>query len=170
MNRLRFRSPPGAGFSATLATLMITCSGVALADVDGTAIIRTSETEYTIPIICREASKPEQGLSTEAARITREATGRSSLVRLNIRPWKETTDMIVSLDRYVAWFPAQSSVGGKLELTIDMSPTGIIRDGMPASLTYDMWMDGERPEGLKNVWIQADCNFRDPEAPKVQKL
>ncbi len=155
--------------TVTAATLLLACSGIVLADSDGTAIIRTTDTEYTIPIMCREE---QNGLdiATEPSRGTREATGRSSGVRLNIRPWRETSDIIVTLGRYVAWLPAQPTAGGKLQLEIDMSPSSIMRDGAPALLTYDMWMDGERPEGLKNVWIQADCNFRDPGAPKTQKL
>ena len=158
-----------ASYTVTAVTLLFACSGIVLADSDGTAIIRTSDTEYTIPIMCREE---QNGLdiATEPSRVTREATGRSSLIRLNIRPWKETSDMIVTLDRYVAWLPAQPAADGKLQLEIDMSPSSIVRDGAPALLTYDMWMDGERPEGLKNVWIEADCNVRDPEAPKTKKL
>jgi len=156
-------------YTVTAVTLLFACSGIVRADSDGTAIIRTSETEYTIPIMCRE-EQTGLDIATEPSRVTREATGRSSLIRLNIRPWKETSDMIVTLDRYVAWLPAQPAADGKLLLEIDMSPSSIMRDGAPALLTYDMWMDGERPEGLKNVWIQADCNIRDPEAPKTKKL
>lgn len=44
----------------------------------GTAVVRTDEAEYVIPIECDDATRPELGFSTEPARITREATGRTS--------------------------------------------------------------------------------------------
>ena len=65
-------------YTVTAVTLLFACSGIVRADSDGTAIIRTSETEYTIPIMCREE---QNGLdiATEPSRVTRETTGRSSL-------------------------------------------------------------------------------------------
>lgn len=170
MNHSNQRTPFVLRFTVSYTLLLIGFATTVMADSDGTAVIRAGDTEYTIPVNCKDAQKPEMGVFTEPARITREKTGRSSGVRLNIRPWKETTDMIVSLDRYVAWLPLQSSSAGKFELEIDMSPASIMRNNVPAALTYDLWLAGERPEGLKNVWMQVDCNYRDPDAPKSQKL
>jgi len=43
----------------------------------GTAVLHVGENEYTIPIECDDASRPELGFSTEPSRITKEATGRT---------------------------------------------------------------------------------------------
>ena len=154
-----------------LPVLLLTGPGVLAQDrFSGTAIVQYEDREYTIPIECDDASRPELGLSTEPSRITREATGRSSGVRLNVRPWKETTYLIVSLDRYVAWVASQPSIGGVLTMTLDMSPASSLKDGVPTALTYDMWMDGERPAGLDDVSFEADCSRRDPAAPAFRKL
>ena len=156
---------------AIVAGAMLIATGLLAAERHpGSAIVRVADGEYLIPIECYEAARPEKGFSTEPARITKEATGRNSLIRLIVRPWKETNDVVISLDRYVAWAPAPASAGGILEMTLDMSPASILKDGMPTALTYDMWMEGERPEGIKNVYFKADCNARDPEAPAYQKL
>ena len=135
----------------------------------GTAIVRVDNSEYTIPIECNDASKPELGFSTEPARITHEATGRTSGVRLTLRPWKETTKLVISLDRYLAWVPSEPSIGGILKMTLDMSPSSTLKDGIPVTLTYDLWEEGERPQGLKDVNFEANCSHRDPDAPAFKK-
>lgn len=151
--------------------LLLTGIGVLAQDrFSGTAIVQVGSSEYTIPIECNDASRPELGLSTEPSRITRQATGRSSGVRLNVRPWKDPTYLVVSLDSYVAWVPVQPSIGGVLTMTLDMSPASVLKDGVPTALTYDMWMDGERPAGLEDVSLKADCSRRDPAAPAFRKL
>ena len=136
----------------------------------GSAVVRVEDSKYTIPIECNDATRPELGFSTEPARITREATGRSSGVRLVVRPWKDSPNLVVSLDRYVAWVPAQPSVAGVLQMKLDMSPASSVKDGFPTALTYDMWMDGERPEGLDNISFEANCSHRDPAAPAFEKI
>ena len=136
----------------------------------GTAIIRVDGNEYTIPIECNDAARPELGFSTEPSRITREKTGRTSGVRLNVRKWKETSDLVISLGRHVAWVPSQPSTGGVLKMTLDMSPASSMRDGVPTALTYDMWMDGDRPAGIAGVSLEAQCSSRDPAAPSFKKI
>lgn len=64
----------------------------------------------------------------------------------------------------------RSSIGGVLKMTIDMSPTSSLKNGTPTALTYDMWMDGERTNGLKGVYFEAKCGYRDPAAPAFKKL
>jgi len=150
--------------------LLITTNVHASERHDGTAVVRVNGSEYTIPIECNDASGPEHGFNTEPSRLTRQATGRSSGVRLNARPWKDTSNLIVSLDRYVAWVPSKRSSGGVLRMMLDMSPASSVKDGIPVTLTYDMWMDGERPAGLENVSFEANCSHRDPAAPAFRKL
>jgi hypothetical protein len=154
-----------------LAVLLL-CTGAAQAadTANGTAIILVDDQEYTIPIVCEDPSRPASGLYTEPQRLTRERTGRASGVRLTIRPWKDTAQLVVSLDRYVAWVPAPSEGGSVLEMTLAMSPASSPRDGIPAALTYDEWLAGDRPPGLENVRIEANCGDLDPAAPAFRKL
>ena len=155
-----------------LMLVLLSCSADAQAaeSANGTATIRVDDNEYTIPIVCSDTTSPQIDLYTEPQRITRERTGRASSVRLTIRPWKESTDLIVKLDRYVAWIPRRSIADGILEVSLSMSPTTSVREGMPVALTYDEWLSGNRPEGLDNVKIVANCGFLDPDAPSFRKI
>ncbi|MEZ4700967.1 MAG: hypothetical protein R2834_11595 [Rhodothermales bacterium] len=137
---------------------------------EGTAVVRVAEAEYTVPIECDDAARPELGFSTEPSRITRERTGRTSGVNLRVRSSGEPDESIVSLDRYVAWLPRPASQAGVLTMTIDLSPMTVMQDGQPVLLTRDMWMEGNRPEGLNGVELEARCNGRDPEAPAYRKI
>ncbi len=56
-----------------------------------------------------------------------------------------------------------------LSLAISMSPASVIRDGIPVTLTYDMWSNGDQPEGI-DIEIEANCQSRDPEAPTSRRL
>ena len=144
---------------------------VAQSRVEGSAIVRVDDGEYTVPIECEDASRPELGFSTEPNRITRERTGRSSMINIRLRPFGEEGESVVSLDRYVAWMPQPASSSGTLSLTLDMSPMSITKeDGSPGLLTRDMWMEGERPPGLTGVHLEARCSSRDPEAPSYKKI
>jgi hypothetical protein len=154
----------------TAALLLIASGGLAQERSDGTAIVRVDGTEYTIPIECEDPSRPELGFSSEPSRVTRESTGRTSPVRLTVRPWQDTAELVITLDRYVAWIPSQPSAGGVLVMEFDMSPASSQRDGLPVLLTYDLWTGGERPPGLGGVWFEADCSFRDPAAPASRRL
>lgn len=136
----------------------------------GTAVVQIADREYVIPVECYDPARPELGFTTEPSRITKERTGRSNPIRISIRPWKETTELVVSLDRYVAWIPAQSSSGGVMSLRIDLSPASSVLDGIPVTMTYDRWNSGERPSGLKNVLIKVTCGAFDPEAPSSRKI
>ena len=140
----------------------------AAAPANGTAVISVDDQEYTIPVVCDDPSSPANGVYTEPQRVSRERTGRASGVRLTIRPWKETSDLVVSLDRYVAWIPRPSSGDFVLELTLAMSPASSVQGGIPDALTYDEWMAGERPEGLDAVRIAVNCRYLDP--PAFRKL
>ncbi|MDJ0699189.1 MAG: hypothetical protein QNJ07_04985 [Woeseiaceae bacterium] len=153
-------------------TVLVLAAGTAQAaqSANGTAVVRADDQEYTIPIVCDDTSHPESGLYTEPQRITRERTGRASGVRLTIRPWKDTSQLVVSLGRYVAWVPVPAHVDGKIEMTLAMSPASSLRDGVPAALTYDQWMAGDRPPGLDKVRIEADCRKLNPHAPAYRKL
>lgn len=151
-------------------SLLSAVSATAQSRFEGTAVVRVADDEYTIPIECYDAVRPELGFTTEPSRITRERTGRTSLVTLRVRPTREPNETVISLDRYVAWMPQPSSAGGVLSLTLDMSPASMVRDNMPAALTRDMWMNGDRPEGLSGVRLEAQCTTRDPEAPSYRKI
>ena len=150
----------------TLSLLFLGMTATAQDRIEGTAKIVIGDKEYLIPIECDDARRPMRGVKTEPQRITKERTGRTSGVRLNIRPWKETDDIIVTLDRYVAWLPMPLGAGGVLNLlSLDMSPANRPVNGIPTPLTYEDWEAGDRPEGLDNVMIRADCRSRDPAAP-----
>lgn len=135
---------------------------------DGSAIVRTDQMEYIIPIICDD-SVPVLGFQTEPSRVTREATGRSSQVNLRVRQWQDSTELVVTLDRYVAWVPMPEAQDAVLSMTIAMSPASVVRDGIPVTLTRDMWASGDRPEGIE-VEIEANCQSRDPTAPASRRL
>ena len=155
-----------------LLPLLLSCGASAQAaeSANGTATIRVGNNEYTIPIVCSDTTSSEVDLYTEPQRITRERTGRASSVRLTIRPWKETTDLIVNLDRYVAWIPQKSIADGIFEISLSMSPTTYLRDGIPVALTYDEWLSGNRPEGVDDVMIVTNCGYLDPDAPSFRKI
>jgi hypothetical protein len=142
----------------------------AVEPANGTAIVRVGDKEYTIPIVCDDRLRPAAGVFTEPQRITRERTGRTSGIRLTIRPWKKTAEIIVSVDRYVAWIPSPASNDGILELSLAMSPASFMRDGGPVALTHEEWTAGNRPAGLDEVYIQANCRTLDPAAPGFRKL
>lgn len=149
--------------------LFVICANAA-EPANGTATIRVDDSEYTIPIVCDDTSRPESGVFTEPQRVTRERTGRASAVRLTIRPWQDPAWLVVSLDRYVAWLPMPSTGNGILELELAMSPASYLHDNSPVALTIDDWQAGNRPEGLAGVRIAADCNHLDPGAPAFRKL
>jgi len=151
-------------------TLLTAMSATGQQRFPGSAVVRVGDSEFTIPIECNDASRPELGFSTEPSRITRERTGRSSGVRLTVRPWKDTTDLVISVDRFVAWVPLQSSSGGILTMTLDMSSASSMVDGVPQALTYDRWKAGDRPAGLENVEFKANCKSRDQSVPAFRKV
>lgn len=136
---------------------------------EGSAMIRTDQMEYVIPILCDDASRPALGFFTEPSRATREATGRPSPVNLRLRQWQDSAELVVTLDRYVAWIPIPETQGSVLSLSIAMSPASVVRDGIPVTLTRDMWASGDRPEGI-DVAIEANCQSRDPAAPASCRL
>lgn len=150
--------------------LFVATSAYAQERHPGTAVVRVKSQEYTIPIECDDAVRPELGFSTEPSRITREATGRTSGVRLTVRRWKETDELVVSLDRYVAWVSMSVFANGARGVELDMSPASVLRDYQPVALTYDMWTSGDRPPGLAGVRIEVDCTHREPTAPSFRKL
>ena len=137
---------------------------------EGTAVVRVDGGEYTVPIECDNAMRPELGFSTEPNRITRERTGRTNAINIRVRPSSEAEEIIVSLDRHVAWLPLPESESGTLSITMDLSPITIMKDGQPVLLTRDMWMNGERPEGLRGATVEAQCAVRDPDAPSYKKI
>lgn len=158
-------------FPRTLLILLAYAAGAqAVESANGTATVRVDNKQYTIPIVCDNPASPETGLYTEPQRVTRERTGHASGVRLTIRPWRDTSDLIVNLDRYVAWIPRSATADGVLEISLSMSPTTSLQDGMPVALTYDEWRAGNRPDGLASVKIVANCGYLDPDAPAFQKL
>lgn len=156
--------------AAYAALLLVALAAYAQSRFEGSAVVRAADTEYVIPIVCDDASRPELGFSTEPARLTREAIGRSSGVNLRLRRWQNGPESVVTLDRYVAWIPTPASRGGILELVLAMSPASVVRDGIPVTMTYDMWAAGDRPPGIDGVHIEANCSARDPEAPTTRRL
>lgn len=140
---------------------------------EGSAVVRVADGEYKITVLCDDASRPELGFTTEANRITREATGRRNMVSLRLRPWKETNDIQVTLEggtAWMAWMPKPSSAGGVLSLDVVLRPVSFVRDNMPTLVTYDMWQDGDLPEGERRAEFEVNCTVRDPEAPSYRKL
>ncbi len=139
--------------------------------VPGSATVWVGDAEYKIRIECDVASQPELGFTTEPNRITRRDTGgQYNMVNLRLRPWKETGDVMVTLEGTVAWLPRPTSSGGVLAMQVDLSPASIMRDGTPVLLTYDMWNAGDRPPGRDGVRFEANCADRDPEAPAYRKI
>lgn len=162
-----------AGKFPTILLPTLLCLGVAAQAADsanGTATVRVEDREYTIPIVCSETKSTKIDIYTEPQRITRERTGRASSVRLTIRSWKETDDVIVNVDRYVAWIPRDSISDGLVKLSLSMSPTTLVQGGMPVAMTYDEWQSGNRPKGVDDVEIVADCSNLDPDAPAFRKI
>lgn len=137
----------------------------------GSAVVTVGDQEYTIRIECRQEGRPEAGFITEANRITRRETGgRYNMVTLRLRPWKDTSDVLVSFEAWMAWIPTPASADGVLSLAPEMSPVSLERDGERVLLTYDMWQAGDRPEGRDDVRFVADCTRRDPKAPAFRKV
>ncbi|MBK9168743.1 MAG: hypothetical protein IPM24_14910 [Bryobacterales bacterium] len=137
----------------------------------GSAVVSVEDREYLIRIECRERGRPEAGFSTELNRVTRADTGgRSNMASLNLRRWQDSPDVVVSLDRYVAWLPVPTSNAGVLTLELAMSPASVVRNGAPTAVTYDMWKAGDRPPGHDRVRIVANCRVRDPAAPAFRKV
>ncbi len=169
MNRFSKLITAGAA-AAVLLSLLATLVG-AQERVEGTATITVGSDVYLIPIECNDARRPGRGVFTEPARITRERTGRSSGVRLTMRPWQDSGDVLITLDKYVAWVESPLGAGGVWNvLKLDMSPASRLVNGIPTPLSYDDWENRDRPEGLDDVTIRADCRSRDPEAPAYRKL
>jgi len=140
---------------------------------EGSAVVRTDDSEYTITILCNDPSRPDLGFTTEANRITRAATGRRNMVTLRVRPWKDTDDMNVTLEggtAWTAWIPQPSSAGGVLTMDVVLRPVSFVRDNMPGLLTYEMWQSGDVPERERRVQFEANCSVRDPEAPAFRKV
>ena len=163
-------------FQVALSILLLTPAvGVAQpgsrpARAEGSAIVRTEGSEYTITILCDDASRPERGFTTEANRVTRAATGRRNMVSLRLRPWQDTGDVLVSLEGWAAWIPSPSSAGGVLSLDVVLRPMSSTKGNMPVLLTYEMWQRGEIPEGERAIELEANCSTRNPEAPSFRKV
>ncbi len=136
----------------------------------GSAMVRMGDGEYTVVILCDDSSRPEMGFRTEPNRVTRQATGRTNGVNLRLRAWKETNDVVVSLDQYVAWIPRPAGAGGILDLEIEMSRVSELQEGMPVQMTYERWNAGERFGESRVVTLRAICGVRDPEAPRFRKI
>lgn len=136
---------------------------------DGVAVVHVDDHDYTIPILCDDAMRPEMGFSTEPSRVTHERTGRASMARLGLRTWKDTDVVVVTFDRYVAWIPRPASTTGVLSVETSMSPTTVLRNGVPTAYTYEMWNDGDRPEGLESMTFEARCGILAPAAPSVRR-
>ena len=159
-------------FIAFLLVHMVVIGNYTLAQdrFEGSALIVVEDAEYLVAIECDDAARPELGFSTEPNRVTRERTGRTNGVTIRLRQWEDTGEVVVSLDRYMAWMPRPSSVGGTLSITLNLSPISAEKDGQPALLTREMWEEGIRPEGITGVKLEAQCNQRDPEAPRYRKI
>lgn len=165
-----------SGCTAALLILLLASwagaaqSGTRKKLAEGSAVVRTEGSEYTITILCDDAQRPELGFTTEANRVTRAATGRSNMVNLRLRPWKDTGDVVVNLEGWTAWIPQPSSAAGVLSLDLVLRPNGTVKDNMPILLTYEMWKRGEIAEGERAVAFEATCSSRNPEAPSYRKV
>lgn len=160
----------GRGSLVAVMALLLVSNASAKERHPGSAVVTVGESEYTISIECYVSGNAAQGFSTEPGRLVRERTGRSNGVRLTVRPWKNPEYFVISLDRYVAWVPAPAPTSGVLEMILDMSPASTPVNGMPEALTFERWMEGDRPEGLSGVRFVADCTRRDPAAPAYRKV
>jgi hypothetical protein len=156
-----------------LAALIVPCTATAWQSgetSDGVAVARVADREYTIPVLCDDAARPEMGFSTEPSRVTRERTGRASSVNLRLRTWEDTDLVVVSFDRYVTWMPRPSSIAGALTVETDMQPMTVTREGMPVAYTYDMWNSGDRPAELAGLTFEVRCGLPQPVAPSVRNV
>ena len=136
---------------------------------DGSAVIVVDDSEYTIPILCHSATDVMAGFFTQANRITREQTGRSSMVNLRLDPTDHDNEVRVQLDRYVAWVSVNGAAN-PYAVTLDLANSMDVSAGTPKPVTREDWYNGTRPEGLEGVQIEARCDQRDPEAPKFRKI
>lgn len=135
----------------------------------GSAVVVSGANEYTIRILCDDG-RPELGFTTEPNRVTREATGRSNMVNLGLRPWRDTGDVLITLDGVgQAWMPRPASAGGLLSVQVVLRPTTIMMDGVPTLVNYDMWTRGEIPADGQSISFEANCAMRDPAAPAYRK-
>lgn len=160
-----------------LVTLSLAAAGAGVDAVaaqgpssEGTAVVTVGADEYTVVIECDDPSGPEAGFGTQPNRLTRQTRGRANGVNVRLRPWEATDEVVVSVDRLVAWVPRPASGGGALELEIEMSPHSAVWDGTPVLMTYERWRAGERFDGKRTVKIRAQCGVRDPAAPSHRKL
>ncbi len=158
------------------ATLLLLGASTAAAqdrprdDAEGSAVVQLGGQEYTIPILCDDATSAAAGFITEPSRITRERTGRSSPINLRARPVDGHDELIVTLDRYLTWIPSSATSGASLEAQIDMGPITILRDGLPVLVTREMWANGEQDTAVEGVLINARCDARDPAAPASRRI
>lgn len=136
----------------------------------GVAVVRVADTEYTIPVECDDAARPEMGFSTEPSRITQQRTGQTSGVNLRLRTWRDTNLVLISLDRYMTWMERPSSTAGALVVETAMSPVTLTRDGVPTAYTYDMWTSGDRPVALESARFEARCGVGAPVTPSSRKI
>lgn len=174
----RVAHPAGVATALLLAVVLPQPPGLAAQEptpsesdrFPGSAVVVVDDNEFLIRLECRVQGRPEAGFITEASRITRAETGRTNMVNLRLRPWQDTDDVVVSLEGWVAWMPRPTSVGGVLELEIDLASASTMREGTPVLTTYDMWQNGDRPEGRDGVWFEANCSERNPDAPAYRKL
>lgn len=137
----------------------------------GSAVVVSGTDEYTIRILCDDASRPERGFSTEPNRVTRAETGgRINGVNLRLRPWKDSGDVLISLDGAgQAWVPRPPSAGGLLEVGVALRPVTYLKDGVPTLVSYEMWKAGDVPPDEQQVSFKANCTTRDPAAPAYRK-
>lgn len=140
---------------------------------EGSAVVREKggDGEFTIRILCEDASRPELGFFTEANRVTREATGgKTNGVSLRLRPWEDTGDVLITSPLGVAWIPRPTSTGGVLSLSVDVVPASFMEDNALVAMTYDLWTAGKRPDGGGTLEFEANCASRDPDAPSYRRL
>lgn len=170
--------PPGLTFCAGLCVLCLAAPGQAPAQDgggeelrEGSALVRRGADEYLIRILC-DGSQPELGFTTEANRVTRAATGgRSNMVTMRLLPWKDTGDVLISVDGGgQAWVPRPASAGGVLSMDVVLRPGVVVREGQPVAVTYDMWKAGEVGGEETPVHFEANCTRRDPDAPAYRKV
>lgn len=159
-----------------VATLAMPCATVAQDGGrrelhEGSAIIRAGADEFLIRILCDDRLRPELGFTTEANRITRAETGTTNMVTMRLRQWKDTGDVLITIDGSgLAWVPTPSGAGGVLSMDVVLRPGTVMRNREPVLVTYDMWKAGELPEGEKPFHFEANCAQRDPESPAYRKL
>ena len=176
---MRLQRTTGAGarlsFATALAAVLFAGAPERLhaqptrtARTPGTAVLTVGSDVYSLVIECDDAAQPEAGFSTLPSRLMRERHGRTNGANVRLRAWDER-EVVVSVDRFVAWLPTPSAQGDTLRLQLAMSRNSELRDKRPVLMTHERWQAGERFGAPQSVSLKAWCGSVADDAPSYRR-